>query len=75
MKQLHDLIEKMSLDRLKFEELEKDQKLTNKDSPYYNNPKAYAMAIYAYFMCFKCEKPYFGGRKNCAEVMNNAQNV
>lgn len=33
------------------------------------------MAIYAYFMCFKCQKPYFGGRKNCAEVMNNAQNA
>ena len=32
------------------------------------------MAIYAYFMCFKCKNPYFGGRKNCAEVMNADQN-
>jgi E3 ubiquitin-protein ligase MYCBP2 len=32
------------------------------------------MAIYAYFMCFKCKSPYFGGRKNCAEAMNE-QNV
>jgi hypothetical protein len=30
----------------------------------------YALAIYAYFECYKCKKPYFGGRKNCAEVMN-----
>lgn len=65
----------MSRERLKFEECEKDDKLVNKDSPYFNKPSEYAMAIYAYFLCFKCKNPYFGGRKNCAEVMNNAQNV
>lgn len=29
------------------------------------------MAIYAYFECWKCKKPYFGGRKNCADAMND----
>lgn len=33
------------------------------------------MAIYAYFMCFKCKNPYFGGRKNCADAMNEGQNA
>lgn len=32
------------------------------------------MAIYAYFQCFKCKKPYFGGRKNCMQVMNAEAN-
>lgn len=32
------------------------------------------MAIYAYFMCFKCKKPYFGGRKDCAAAMNEGAN-
>lgn len=39
----------MSVERLKFEELEKDEKLTDKKSPYYGKPNEYAMAIYAYF--------------------------
>lgn len=39
----------MSLDRLKFEELEKDERLTNPQSAYYKKPTEYAMAIYAYF--------------------------
>jgi len=29
------------------------------------------MAIYAYFECWKCKKPYFGGRKSCADAMND----
>lgn len=33
------------------------------------------MAIYAYFMCYTCQKPYFGGRKNCAEAMNEQKDV
>ncbi len=32
------------------------------------------MTIYAYFECFKCKKPYFGGRKSCADAMNGNQN-
>ena len=64
----------MSAERLKCYECEKDEKLTDKKSPYYGKPSEYAMAIYAYFQCFKCKKPYFGGRKNCADAMNEAAN-
>lgn len=63
----------MSQDRLKFQELEKsDPKLKDKNSPYFGKPKEYAMIIYAYFLCFKCKKPYFGGRKDCVAAMNEA---
>ena len=27
------------------------------------------MAIYAYFLCYKCQKPYYGGKRSCAEAM------
>ncbi len=27
------------------------------------------MAIYSYYMCFKCKKPYFGGLKDCERAM------
>lgn len=33
------------------------------------------MAIYAYFECYKCKNPYFGGRKNCAEAMNEPKDA
>jgi E3 ubiquitin-protein ligase MYCBP2 len=51
---------------------DKDLTLSDKVSPYYNNPEKYAMTIYAYFQCFKCNEPYFGGRKSCAEAMVDA---
>lgn len=31
----------------------------------------YAMAIYSYYMCFKCKEPYFGGLKDCERALND----
>ena len=28
------------------------------------------MAIYSYYMCFKCKNPYYGGLKDCERDMN-----
>lgn len=41
----------------------------DKKSIYFNKPEDYANAIYAYFECFKCKKPYFGGKKSCSEQL------
>ena len=30
----------------------------------------YAIAIYSYYMCFKCKNPYFGGLKSCENMMD-----
>jgi hypothetical protein len=49
------------LQRLKFEERLKDEKLNDPKSNYYNKPLEYSIAIYSYYMCYKCKKPYFGG--------------
>ena len=27
------------------------------------------MAIYSYYMCFKCKTPYFGGLKDCERAI------
>jgi E3 ubiquitin-protein ligase MYCBP2 len=32
------------------------------------------MAIYSYYQCFKCKKPYFGGLKSCENLRAEAQN-
>ena len=31
------------------------------------------MAIYSYYMCFKCEIPYYGGLKDCERAIDDIQ--
>lgn len=64
-------IKKKSMERLKFEERLKDEKLVNIKSQYHNKPLEYALAIYAYYCCYKCKKPYFGGHKDCQQAMDD----
>ena len=64
-KQLYDLIVKMSLERLKFEGLEKDPLLIEKSSAYYNKPIDFALKKLSYYMCYECKKPYFAGLRDC----------
>jgi len=40
---------------------------------YYNNLQDYAMFKCAYYICFKCQKPYFGGLKECADGVPKAE--
>ena len=63
----------MSLKRLKFEEKHKDPRFENPKDVYYKKPQEYAMAIYSYYMCFKCKSPYFGGAKNCEALRGEAE--
>jgi len=60
----------MSLKRLKFEDREKDKRLSDQTDPYFKQPLKYALAIYSYYMCYKCKKPYFGGLKKCGQEQN-----
>jgi len=64
-KQLYDSIVKMSLERLKFEGLEKDPLLTDSNSPYYNKPIDFALKKLSYYMCYVCKKPYYAGLRDC----------
>lgn len=66
---LFEDIKRKSLERLKYEKRDKDERLTTKGDPYYNKPVDYAIAIYSYYECFKCKKPYFGGLKRCEDLM------
>ena len=51
--------------------MDTDKKLTDKDSEFFGKELEFSLAIYAFFECHKCKKPYFGGRKNCADAMGN----
>jgi hypothetical protein len=66
-----ELMKDRSLQRLKHEGRDKDDRLQNVDDPYYNKPIEYAIAIFSYYECFKCKKPYFGGLKRCEDMMDD----
>ena len=53
------------MERAKLDGLEKDEKFKDKNYAYYNDLVGYAMYKCAYYMCFKCKQPYFGGMKDC----------
>lgn len=56
---------KKSVERAKFEGLEKEPRLKLVGDIYYNNMQAFALYKLAYYQCFKCKVPYFGGMKDC----------
>jgi len=42
---------------------------------YFGKPEEYAVAIYSFYMCFKCRKPYFGGLKSCEQMVEEEKQV
>ena len=61
-------IQKDAVERLKIEGLANDKRIKDPNSPYYNNINKFAMDRLAFYKCFKCKKPYFGGMKACEEA-------
>ncbi len=58
-------VETKALQRSKFEGIDKDPRLNEKADRFYNNLPAWSMFKLAYYQCFKCKKPYYGGMKDC----------
>jgi len=69
-KELYDGIEKKMIERMKFEGLDKDKRLSNPEDPFYNNPLEFGWKSIAYYMCSKCKKPYFAGLRDCRQGDN-----
>ena len=62
LKTLKDRIEKEALQQLQAQKLHHDRRVTDPNSLHFNRIDKFAMDYLSYFLCFKCEKPYFGGR-------------
>jgi hypothetical protein len=54
--------------RLKTEGMENDDAFVSPQGKYYRKRDEYAMDRFAFYMCSKCRRPYFGGRRQCEEV-------
>ena len=59
------VVKDKALQRAKHEGLDKDPRLSNINDFYYNNLQEFAVFKCAYYECFKCKCPYFGGLKDC----------
>eukprot|EP01083_Nonionella_stella_P073155 197581_1 len=70
---LYDKVSAVALKQLRRDNKMKDAQVRNPNGAYYNNPAAYAMKLYAFFLCFKCKEPYFFGTNQCGdeEAENN----
>ena len=63
----------MSLERAKYEAIDKSERLSNPADIYYNNLQDWALFKLAYYQCFKCKIPYFGGMKDCIAAQAASQ--
>ena len=70
-------IEKKAVERGKYENLEKDNKLKEKyldpNHRFYKNFDLMCMESLSYYECYECKQPYFGGQKNCENANEEAK--
>lgn len=55
----------MLLLRLEHEGLHRSEAVMDPRSEFYCDPTRYAMHVLAYYQCYRCKRPYFGGFKRC----------
>jgi len=61
---LYEEVRKKALLRLEYEGLADAEELRQGGS-FYERPADFAMSKFAYYMCYQCQKPYFGGGVQC----------
>ena len=58
-------LKKKAIERGKHEGLDKDVRLKDPTYAYHNKFEDFCLFKLAYYECFKCKGPYFGGLKDC----------
>ncbi|CAH1777009.1 unnamed protein product [Owenia fusiformis] len=66
---LFEDVKRKALMRLEYEGLHKAEAITTPGTRFYKDPAGYAMDRYAYYVCFKCKKAYYGGEARCDEQL------
>lgn len=62
---LRAALRKKALMRLTYEGKDKNKDLTDPESVWHKRPEDYAEDLFAYYQCFKCKQPYYGGERAC----------
>jgi len=66
--ELEKIVSEKALQRLEYEGRDKDSAVIDSSGEFYQKPVDYALKLYLFYMCFKCQKPYFAGGYQCQEV-------
>ncbi|XP_056648043.1 E3 ubiquitin-protein ligase MYCBP2 isoform X1 [Diorhabda sublineata] len=65
-------VRRKALMRLEYEGLHTAEAVVAPGARFYSDPASYAMDRYAYYVCYKCKKAYYGGEARCdAEMGEN----
>eukprot|EP00300_Choanocystis_sp_HF-7_P008386 c15877_g1_i1.p1 GENE.c15877_g1_i1~~c15877_g1_i1.p1 ORF type:complete len:651 (+),score=123.57 c15877_g1_i1:2-1954(+) len=62
---LRDKIREKALQRASYMGMSAAEEVTSPDGEYHGNLEGYAMHRLCYYMCHKCQDPYFGGEYRC----------
>jgi len=68
---LYDKLSAKMLRRLKYEKLDQDSEIMNENGAYYQDEIGFAMNKFAYYLCYKCDNPYYVGLKQCLAAGDN----
>ncbi|XP_032812561.2 E3 ubiquitin-protein ligase MYCBP2 isoform X3 [Petromyzon marinus] len=63
--ELYEDVRRKALMRLEYEGLHQSEAISTPGARFYSDPAGYAMNRYAYYVCYKCKKAYFGGEARC----------
>jgi len=63
---LFDEVKTKALQRIEYMGMSQVDDVVKAGGKFYNDLPGYAMDRLAYYMCFKCKHPYFGGERQCA---------
>ncbi|KPM10530.1 E3 ubiquitin-protein ligase-like protein [Sarcoptes scabiei] len=58
-------VKQKALMRLEYEGLNRCEAITSTSSRYFEDPISFALERYSYYLCFNCNKAYFGGEARC----------
>ncbi|XP_053398701.1 E3 ubiquitin-protein ligase MYCBP2-like isoform X4 [Mercenaria mercenaria] len=67
IQQLYEDVHRKALMRLEYEGLHKADAIITPGARFYKDPAGFAMDRYAYYVCYKCRKAYYGGEARCDE--------
>lgn len=70
IRELHEEVKRKAETRLEYDGLTRSAEITTPGGPFHNKPAEYAMNRYAYYMCARCKKAYYGGEARCDAQAN-----
>ena len=73
-KDLEKRVRLKSVERGKLEGLENDERLKDPNDEYFEKFEDYWMNRLAFYECYKCSKPYFGGLRECGDALDAGGN-